>query len=220
MKSAIAYFRVSTAKQGQSGLGLEAQQSTVRAYCRATGLTISSEFTEIETGTRKKKRPQFDAAIHEAKAAGAVLVIAKLDRLARDVRVVSELMDSGVDFVAVDMPDANKLTIHIMAALAEHEARLISVRTREALAAAKARGTKLGGPKGFTPEAQAMGPQAMRSAAVEAMRQPTAFARSLKEQGYSLHRIAATLTESGFTTRKGKAWHATQVRRILAREAA
>lgn len=170
--------------------------------------------------TGKRERSQLAAAIREAKESGAVLVIAKLDWLARNVRFTPELMESGVEFVAADMPEANKLTIHIMAALAEHEARLISARTREALAAAKARGTKLGTPENLTDDARAKGREVQRKAAVDATQQATAFARSLRDHGLSLRKIADKLTESGFRTRRGKAWHSAQVGLILAREAA
>ena len=137
---AVAYYRVSSLKQGQSGLGLEAQQAAVFVHAQQQGLTISSELVEIETGTRKRRRPQLEAALKQTKRLGAVLLIAKLDRLARNVVVVAALMESGVRFVAVDMPEADNLTIHVMAAVAEREAQLISSRTKAALKAKKARG--------------------------------------------------------------------------------
>src|SRR6185369_2093414 len=141
-QEAVAYFRVSTQRQAASGLGLDAQQSTVTTYAKAASLSVIAEYVETETGTGKKARPKLAEALREAKARKAVLLIAKIDRLARNVRFVAELMEAGVDFVAVDMPDANKLTVHIIAALAEHEARLISVRTKDALGAAKRRGVR------------------------------------------------------------------------------
>src|SRR6266849_5970515 len=143
-REAVAYFRVSTQRQAASGLGLEAQRESVTTYAKAAGLGVVVEFVETETGTNKKARPQLAKALKEAKARRAVLLIAKIDRLARNVRFVAELMEAKVDFVAVDMPDANRLTVHIIAALAEHEARLISVRTKDALGAAKRRGVCLG----------------------------------------------------------------------------
>ena len=130
---AVAYYRVSTVKQGQSGLGLEAQKAAVLVHARSQDLVLSSEFTEVETGTRKKRRPQLEAALEQTKRIGGVLLIAKLDRLARNVAVVAALMESGVRFVAVDMPEADNLTIHVMAAVAEREAQLISSRTKAAL---------------------------------------------------------------------------------------
>jgi len=125
----VAYYRVSTDKQGESGLGLEAQQEAVRRVARNT--PVLAEFTEVETGKKStaSNRPQLLAAIEEAKKQSATLLIAKLDRLARNVYFISGLMESGVDFAAADMPQANRLTVHIMAAFAEHEARAISDRT-------------------------------------------------------------------------------------------
>lgn len=145
--AAVAYFRVSTAKQGRSGLGLEAQQESVRAYAKATGRRIVAEVVEVETG-RSAARPKLAEAMTLCRLHRATLVIAKLDRLARNVAFTSAMMESGTDFVAVDNPHATRLTIHILAAMAEHEAAMISTRTKEALAAAKARGVKLGGSRG------------------------------------------------------------------------
>ncbi len=216
-RQAVAYFRVSTQRQAASGLGLEAQQETVRAYTQGAGLEVAATFTEAETGTGKKARPQLVKAIAEAKARRAVLVIAKLDRLARNVRFVAELMESGVDFVAVDMPDANRLTVHIIAALAEHEARLISVRTKDALAAAKRRGVKLGKPENLDRNAQLAGAQAMREKAVRENSQAFALARVLHAGGASLREIAGRLNEAGHTTRTGKPWGPVQVSRMLKR---
>jgi len=143
----IAYYRVSTAKQGLSGLGLDAQREAVEGYLNGNGSHLVREYTEVESGKRND-RPQLAAALAECKRLKAVLVIAKLDRLARNVHFISGLMESGVDFVAVDMPTANRLTLHILAAVAEHEREMISQRTRAALAQAKLRGVKLGGYRG------------------------------------------------------------------------
>jgi DNA invertase Pin-like site-specific DNA recombinase len=143
----IAYYRVSTVRQGQSGLGLEAQQESVRRYLNGGDWELLAEHQEVETGKGADaldKRPQLKAALAECRKQGATLIIAKLDRLARNVHFVSGLMESRVRFVACDMPEANELTIHIMAAFAEHEAKRISQRTKEALAVAKTRGVKLG----------------------------------------------------------------------------
>ncbi len=128
MPPAVAYYRVSTLKQGQSGLGLEAQRHAVTAFARTRNLDVIQEVIEIETGTAKRERPQLRAALETARQAGAILVIAKLDRLARNVAFISSLMEARTPFVACDMPDATELTVHIMAALAEHEARLIGTR--------------------------------------------------------------------------------------------
>src|SRR5829696_7670224 len=141
-----AYLRVSTARQGQSGLGLEAQRHSVAEHVNGHGVLLA-EYVEIESG-RRSDRPQLAAALAHAKATGATLIVAKLDRLARNVAFISALMESGVDFVAADMPMANRLTVHVLAAVAEHEAAMISARTKAALQAAKARGQKLGNPNG------------------------------------------------------------------------
>ena len=141
----IAYYRVSTARQGRSGLGLEAQKQAVQAHLN--GQKPISEFVEVESG-RRNDRPKLAEALAACRVHKATLIIAKLDRLARNVAFVSSLMEAGVEFQACDFPQANRLTIHILAAVAEHEARMISERTRAALAAAKARGTVLGGFRG------------------------------------------------------------------------
>jgi DNA invertase Pin-like site-specific DNA recombinase len=141
----VAYYRVSTDKQGRSGLGLEAQREAVRSFLNGGNWSLADAVTEVESGKRND-RPELDRALGLCRLYGATLVVAKLDRLARNVAFISKLMESGVDFVAVDFPQANRLTVHILAAVAEHEAAMISQRTRAALAAAKARGVKLGNP--------------------------------------------------------------------------
>src|SRR5436190_13588369 len=142
----VAYFRVSTDKQGKSGLGLEAQRKSVLDYLDGGRWTLNAEFTEIESGKRND-RPELEKALAACKKQRAKLVIAKLDRLSRNLAFIATLMDSGVEFVAVDNPHANKLTVHILAAVAQHERELIAQRTRDALQAAKARGKTLGNPK-------------------------------------------------------------------------
>jgi len=224
-KLAIAYYRVSTKRQGESGLGLEAQRATVEEYARSEGLTISAEYVEVETG-KSKTRPQLLRSLAHAKRSKAVLVVAKLDRLARNVAFTSALMEAGVDFVACDNPHANRFTIHILAAVAEHEARQISVRTRDALQAAKRRGVKLGSARPGHWE----GREHLRIAGLEKAREAAAKAHTeafhheyddllpvVKEwraEGVSLRQIAARLNEQGHTTRRGKAWNATQVLRL------
>jgi DNA invertase Pin-like site-specific DNA recombinase len=138
-QKAVAYYRVSTAKQGASGLGLEAQKESVRGYLKGGSWSIVDEVTEIESG-KNNDRPALATALALCRVHGATLIIAKLDRLARNVHFVSGLMESGVEFTAVDFPQANKLTVHILAAVAEWEAAMISQRTKVALAAARARG--------------------------------------------------------------------------------
>lgn len=215
MTSAVAYYRVSTAKQGTSGLGLDAQRHAVSAFARARGLTVIQEFVEIETGTAKRQRPQLHAALQVARDARATLVIAKLDRLARNVAVVSSLMEAKTPFVACDMPDANELTVHVMAALAEHEARLISVRTKDALAAAKARGTRLGCPVPMTDECRRAARASIRRQARDAYVHVDGYVRLMRDTGMSLRTIADRLNAENKRTRTGKPWNHAQVARIL-----
>jgi DNA invertase Pin-like site-specific DNA recombinase len=141
----VAYYRVSTQRQGQSGLGLEAQRKAVHDYLNGGSWELVDTFTEVESG-KKSNRKELALALATCRRHGAKLIIAKIDRLARNVEFVANLMNSGVEFVAVDMPEANRLTVHIMAAMAEHEREMISARTKAGLAAAKARGTRLGNP--------------------------------------------------------------------------
>src|SRR6516165_10069055 len=141
----VAYFRVSTDRQGKSGLGLEAQRETVMNYLNGGRWTLVGEFTEVESGKRAD-RPELEKALAACKKQKAKLVIAKLDRLSRNLAFIATLMESGVEFVAVDNPHANKLTIHILAAVYQHEREMISERTKAALAAAKKRGQRLGNP--------------------------------------------------------------------------
>ena len=207
----VAYYRVSTKRQGESGLGLEGQQTAVAAFCEPV-----ESFTEIETGTNKRQRPELAKAIAACKRLGATLVIAKLDRLARNVHFVSGLMESGVEFVACDNPTANRLTIHILAAVAEDEARRISERTRAALQAYKARGGQLGNPDNLTAPARQRGTQANVEAAEKHAEQAYGYAKEQRELGKTLVTIADDLTERGILTRRGKAWSATAVMRLLA----
>mgnify|MGYP003392968671 FL=1 len=162
MKKYIAYYRVSRKVQGISGLGLSAQKSSVEKYVAGQDGIILKEFTEVETGTNKKERIEIHKAIQEAKNEDAILVIAKLDRLARNVGFITSLMDAGIEFVAVDMPTANHFTIHIYSALAEQEAKLISTRTKQALAELKKKGVKLGNPKNLTSDARNKGVQTIK----------------------------------------------------------
>ena len=145
MADFVAYYRVSTDRQGASGLGLEAQRQAVARHM-ASGDRLLAEFTVVESGRRDANCPQLHAALAQCRRRGATLLIARLDRLARNVAFIAGLMESGADFVAVDMPQANRLTIHILAAVAEHEREMISARTRAALAQARARGQRLGNP--------------------------------------------------------------------------
>lgn len=224
MKRFTAYYRVSTAKQGRSGLGLAAQRETVLGYVGGAD-NLTAEFTEVESG-RKSDRPQLAAALRHCRATGAVLAVAKLDRLARDVAFLSNLMNSGVEFVAVDFPEANRLTLHIMAAVAEYEARITSERTRAALQAAKARGQRLGNPHGADALRRADRGNAAAVQAVQAQAQDRAatlhdMVQDIQAGGVtSLAGIAAELTQRGARTARGGLWHASSVKRLLTRLAA
>lgn len=213
MKSYIAYYRVSTQKQGASGLGLEAQRRIVEATAKS-GL-VAAEYTDIESG-RKNDRPELLKALAHCRQTGATLLIAKLDRLSRNVAFIASLMESGVEFIAGDMPTANKFTLHIFAALAEQEREMISARTKEALKAYKARGGILGKPENLTNEARAKGTLArIRNARVnDHNRKAAAMISPLREKGLSFGKIADELNRLGFTARRGGKFNAEQVKRL------
>jgi len=214
MRSYIAYFRVSTDRQGKSGLGLEAQQQAVTAFLHGRGELIAS-FTEIESG-RRNDRPELAAALDACRKHKAVLIIAKLDRLARNVYFISGLMESGVEFIAVDMPEANRLTIYILAAVAEHEREMISQRTRAALQAAKARGTRLGSPNpknGAAVRAQVLQEKADRFAA-----HVLPVIRGLQAQGITGYKaLARALNARGIPTTNQRKWYGSTVKNVLHR---
>jgi DNA invertase Pin-like site-specific DNA recombinase len=216
----VAYYRVSTQRQGRSGLGLEAQQQAVRDYLNGGNWRIVGEFTEVESGTRPG-RPKLAEALKACRALGATLIIAKLDRLARNVHFVSGLMESGVEFTAVDFPQANRLTVHILAAVAEHEAKMISERTKAALAAAKRRGVKLGGDRGarLTAKARQAGCEAVTARADERAADLAPIVKDLQAAGArSLRALAAALNERGISTPRGTGqWQANTVAQLLAR---
>ena len=213
----IPYYRVSTVRQGQSGLGLEAQRAAVHAFVPQPGQLLE-EFVEVESG-RKNQRPQLLAAIAAARQHHATLLIAKLDRLSRNASFILALRDSGVDFVCCDMPDANTLTVGIFALIAQHEREMISQRTKDALAAKKARGAVLGQPQNLTRAAIAKSLQVRKINAVEnpQNRQASRLALSLHKQGLSLQQIATELNEAGFRTRRGQAFWKMSVQRLLHR---
>lgn len=222
MKPAIAYYRVSTVKQGQSGLGLEAQRAAVAEYAAAHGFEVVEEFTEVETGTAKRQRVAIFEAIEATKAHGGTLLIAKLDRLARNVHFISGLIETKVNFKAVDMPEVDTFTLHVLAAVAEQEAKAISARTKAALQAAKRKGTVLGAQKGTDHFGEA---GRSTSAATRAKAARKAYSRllvqtvkQLKADGHSLRAIAARLNDLGETTREGAEFSAVHVSRILKRE--
>jgi DNA invertase Pin-like site-specific DNA recombinase len=213
----VSYLRVSTARQGRSGLGLEAQRKSVEDYLNGGSWELAREFVEIESGKRSD-RPQLDKAFQLCRLLGAKLVIAKLDRLSRDAHFLLGLEKAGVDFVAADMPQANRLTIGIMAVMAEHERRMISERTKAALAAAKRRGVKLGGDRGARLPAKAMAAGraviADRSRARALDLAPTI--EELRSAGrVSLRELAAGLDERGIPAARGGRWSANQVARML-----
>jgi DNA invertase Pin-like site-specific DNA recombinase len=217
--SFVAYYRVSTAKQGSSGLGLEAQQEAVRSYLNGGNWKLVAEVTEVESGKRSD-RPKLDEAMRLCRLHGATLVIAKLDRLSRDAHFLLGLQKAGVEFIAVDNPHANRLTIHILAAVAEDEAKRISDRTKAALAAAKARGVKLGGHRGveLTEDVRKAG-RAVRTAKANARSLDLApLIADLQANGItSLGAIANALNERGIPTARGGQWSPIQVSRVLAK---
>lgn len=218
----VAYERVSTARQGRSGLGLEAQRKAIDSFAAERAAMVLARFTEIESGGRND-RPELEQALDLARLTGATLIIAKLDRLSRNAAFLLTLQGSGVRFVACDMPEANDLTVGIMALVAQQEREAISRRTKEALAAAKARGVKLGNPNGAA---------ALRRAGEEgvALRKAVAsnadaFAQtlaqvlgSIRAEGHaSLRAIAEELNVRGIQTRRGGRWHVSNVRDLLER---
>ena len=217
----VAYYRVSTDKQGRSGLGLEAQRAAVVAHVAGARGTVAGEFVEVESG-RKRDRPQLAAALAAARAHRAVLVIAKLDRLARNVHFVSGLMESGVEFVAADLPTVNRLTVHILAAVAEEEARMISARTKAALAAAKARGVRLGNPNlaaGSPMQARAANAVKTGRAQVRAADVLPFIEQARRAGATTLQQLADALAARGVPTPsgRGRRWHPVQVARIVGR---
>lgn len=206
----VAYYRVSTQQQGRSGLGLEAQREAVRIYVVQRGGEVLAEFTEVETGKRSD-RPELKAALNSCGRLKGTLVIAKLDRLARNMAFVANLMEGRADFVAVDMPHADRFTLHIFAALAEEEGRRISQRTKAALAAAKARGVKLG-------TAGVALADKNREMAYARAAEMSELILSLIESGPRTTReLAAELNKRGVSTPQGKMWHPGSVHRVQQR---
>jgi DNA invertase Pin-like site-specific DNA recombinase len=193
MSAFVAYYRVSTERQGESGLGLEAQRAAVARFTH--GASLLSEFQEIESGKRHTNRPQLAAALDKCRHHKATLVIARLDRLARNVHFISGLMESGVDFVAVDMPQANRLTIHILAAVAEHEREAISQRPKAALGSIEGART-------------ARNPVPVSPALLSIM-------QNRRIEGWTLRRIAAEMNALGLKTPRGADWYASTVRASL-----
>ena len=223
MTKAVAYYRVSTAKQGISGLGLDAQRAAVESLCATRGWEIiAPPFTEVESGKRSD-RPELLKALERCKVTGAMLVVAKLDRLSRDAAFLLTLQNSGAMFVAADMPDANNLTVGIMALVAQQEREAISARTKAALAAAKARGQRLGNPNGAAALRRAgKGTEAalyarQRNADEHAERLRSIVDRMKGEGRTSLGALARALNEEGMVTPRGAQWYASSVRNLLRR---
>jgi DNA invertase Pin-like site-specific DNA recombinase len=225
--SFVSYLRVSTARQGASGLGLEAQSAAIARFAEAEGMTQVGQFVEVETGKGADaldRRPQLSAALTAARRSGTPVVVAKLDRLSRDVAFIAGLMAQGVPFIVTELgADADPFMLHIYAALAEKERKLISARTKAALAAAKARGKTLGGDRGYRPPAPPngkLGAAAARQQADQAAHRLMADIVKIRlELGrdVSLQAIARELNARKVPTRRGGAWAATTVARALAR---
>lgn len=224
----ISYLRVSTGKQGVKGLGIDAQRNAITDYLNGGRWELVKEFVEVESGKRHENRPMLKAALEACKRTGAKLLIAKLDRLARNVAFVANLMESGVEFVAVDFPSANKLTIHILAAMAEFEREQISKRTKDALAAARLRAEKrgekfrIGNPNGLTRKAIKRGAAnslaVRRANADEHAKRVYPVIKQQQAEGLSLRAIARKLTEERELTPRGaQTWTAAAVRSAVMR---
>jgi DNA invertase Pin-like site-specific DNA recombinase len=228
MKEVIGYLRVSTKKQGDSGLGLEGQKSAVEAYARQAGARVGAWYTEVESG-KVADRPELARALSHARRNKATLCVAKLDRLSRNVEFLAKVMNSGCEFAAADMPAANRFMLHVMAAVAENEAAAISSRTKAALQAAKARGTLLGSARpghwDGREDARLAGAKigtvaaakARTQAANEAYNDLLPTVQTMKAEGLSLRAIAERLNGQGYSTRNGKPWNPVQVSRVLER---
>lgn len=226
-KSFVSYIRVSTVRQGRSGLGLEAQRQAIARFAEAEDMTSRGEFVEIETGKGSdalERRPKLRAVLDEARRLGCAVVVAKLDRLSRDVAFISGLMAQRVPFVVTELgSDADPFMLHIYAAFAEKERKLISDRTKAALAAAKARGAVLGGDRGYRPVAAPdarLGGDAVRRTADQTAHRVLAFIEDIRAAhgaDVSLQGLARALSKQGIQTPRGGAWTATAVKRVLAR---
>lgn len=221
----VAYLRVSTARQGRSGLGLEAQRETVQRFVKERGgRIIAPEFVEVESGKRND-RPELEKALKRCRLTGATLVVAKLDRLSRNAAFLMTLRDSRASFVAADLPEANTMTVGVMAVVAQHERETISKRTVDALEAAAKRRKKagmppLGGLRAGAPDIsrfQKRAVQAVRQNALEAAEDFRDDIEALASEGLSLNAMAARLNEASVRTRRGGEWTATAVKRVRER---
>ena len=212
----IAYYRVSTQKQGASGLGLEAQRAAVSSFLNGGAWTLLAEFTEVESGKRSDNRPQLAAALDRCKLTGATLIVAKMDRLSRNLHFVTGLRDAGVKFRAADNPHANDMTVNILAAVAEAEREAISQRTKAALQAAKERGKKLGGYRGGRKCDPVAATAALQAKAARYAVDVYPTVSELRGRGLSLRAVASELTKLGIKTPRGGAWTHKLVMQVLA----
>ena len=216
----VSYLRVSTDKQGRSGLGLEAQRQAVSDYLDGGRWVLIAEYVEVETG-KNDDRPKLRAALHRAKVTGATLIIAKLDRLSRNVAFIANLQEAKVKFVCADMPDANELTIHLFAAIAQHERKIISERTRNAMRAAKAKGRVFGNPNGaraLEGLGNASAVAAIKAGADKHAQDIIPIIEDIQAAGINtLLGIAAELNTRGILTARGGQWYAATVKNLLAR---
>lgn len=218
----VTYFRVSTAKQGRSGLGLEAQASAVQSFCSNRSCNVLGSYTEVETG-KNADRPELIKALTHAKVTGATLIIAKLDRLSRNAAFLLTLQDAGVKFVAADMSDANNMTIGVMALIAQQEAEAISRRTSEALQALKARGVRLGNPNGAEALRRAQkgnlaAVSTVKAKAAARAADLTTTINDIRAAGHvSLSKIAVELNAREIRTPRGGRWHPSTVSDLLKR---
>jgi DNA invertase Pin-like site-specific DNA recombinase len=218
----VTYFRVSTVSQGRSGLGLEAQKKTVMDFINGNSSKIVGEYVEIESG-KKDDRPELIKAIRDCRLKGARLIVSKLDRLSRDLHFIAELQKSGVQFTVAEMPEATELTVHIYAAMSQHERKEIGRRTKAALQAAMARGKKLGNPclqKGERIPGSGDTASANQARKSKADKFAMDIAQVINEEltpGQSLREIAEDLNNSGYRTARGKDWDATAVKRVIDR---
>jgi DNA invertase Pin-like site-specific DNA recombinase len=215
----VSYLRVSTTKQGRSGLGLEAQRTAVDEYLNGGSWELIGEVVEVESGKRLGNRPQLQEALRLCRTTGATLVVAKLDRLSRDAAFLMQLQNSGASFIAADLPGANSFTVGIMALVAQQEREAISSRTKAALAAAKARGVSLGGARGnILPFKAAAAVSASVRTTISKQRARdvlVSIGKAKAEGAGSLREIASALNEEGTKAPRGGSWSAAQVRRVM-----
>jgi len=218
MTKYVAYYRVSTAKQGKSGLGIEAQKNTTTGYLASVNGELVESYKDIESGS-KNNRPELQRALRKCRLTGATLLIAKLDRLSRNALFLMELRDSSIKFVCCDMPEANNFTVGILACMAEYERELISERTKAGLKAAKARGVILGNPnlhliRNTDTTAATAALTAKAQARNTELRQ---VINEMKSEGkLTLRQLATKLNEAGYTTARGSKFHPTSISRVLA----